>query len=164
MSYDEFSNLSADLPVQAAPGSPLRLPSDAAGTRWAYGVHAQDAEVPAGYRHPHFGRWAAVTTRPYGAGRITCVGTIPNPGMATALFRRLVPDAGSWGGMPTGVTSTGAVTADGRRLRFLHNWTRQEIAVTAPTTVRDVLAGAAPAAGAELRLGPWDVRVLLEMQ
>lgn len=162
VSYDEFSNVPADLPVHSTPGSPLRLPSDAAGTRWADGVDAQDAEVLAGYRHPHFGRWAAVTTRPYGAGRITCVGTIPNPGMATALFRWLVPDAGSWGGMPSGVTSTGAVTADGRRLRFLHNWTWQEVAVPAPTAVRDVLAGADHAAGAELRLGPWDVRVLLE--
>ncbi|MEU7836566.1 hypothetical protein [Nonomuraea sp. NPDC049129] len=74
-----------------------------------------------------------------------------------------VSDAGSWGGMPAGVTSTCAVTADGRRLRFLRNWTWQEIAVTAPTAVRDVLAGADHAAGAEIRLGPWDVRGLLEM-
>ncbi|WP_433509284.1 hypothetical protein ACQP2T_35635 [Nonomuraea sp. CA-143628] len=33
----------------------------------------------------------------------------------------------------------------------------------APAAVRDVLADADHAAGAELRLGPWDVRVLLEM-
>ncbi|MGN9840387.1 beta-galactosidase [Nonomuraea sp. H19] len=160
--YDEFSNLAADLPVRAPAGSPLALPADAAGTRWADGAHAEGAEVLAGYDHPHFGQWAAVTTRAHGAGRITYVGTVPNPALAATLFRWLVPDAGPWGAMPVGVTSTGATAADGRRLRFLHNWTWEEKTVPAGASVRDVLTGTAHEAGEPLALGPWDVRVLLE--
>jgi beta-galactosidase len=148
--------------VQAPAGSPLTLPADAAGTRWADGLHADGAQVLAGYQHPHFGRFAAVTTREHGRGRITCIGTVPNPALGQALFQWLVPDAGPWRSTPAGVTSTGATTADGRRLRFLHNWSWEEATVVVPVAVRDVLDDAGHGAGAELRLGPWDVRVLVE--
>ncbi|SEG99990.1 beta-galactosidase [Nonomuraea solani] len=160
--YDEFSNLSADLPVHALEGSSLTLPPDAAGTRWADGLHAEEADVLAGYRHPHFGRFAAITTRAHGQGRITYVGTLPNAVLGEALFRWLAPAAGPWASMPAGVTSTGATAADGRRVRFLHNWTWDETAVAVPVPVRDVLGDTPHAAGAELRLGPWDVLVLEE--
>ncbi|MFC5827116.1 beta-galactosidase [Nonomuraea insulae] len=160
--YDEFSNLPAELPVHAPSGSPLELPQDAAGTRWADGVQADGAEVLAGYQHPHFGQFAAVTTHPHGQGRVTYVGTVPNPALAEALFRWLVPDAGPWTALPPGVTSTGATAADGRRLRFLHNWTWEATTVRAPVAVRDVLGDGAHAPGDALPLGPWDVRVLVE--
>ena len=36
--YDEFSNLTDDVPVHAFGDSSLRLPPDAAGTRWVDGL------------------------------------------------------------------------------------------------------------------------------
>lgn len=42
---------------------------------------------------PHFGRWAAVTTRRHGAGRVTCVGTVPGRTLARALAAWLAPTA-----------------------------------------------------------------------
>ncbi|TYB64327.1 beta-galactosidase [Nonomuraea sp. PA05] len=173
--YEEFSNLDGELPVHAVEGSPLASPGGAvtpavpdgdpggwAATRWADGLLAGGADVLATYRHPHFGRFAAVTTRAHGAGRITCVGTLPNPSLGQALFRWLAPGTSPWHPAPSGVTSTGATARDGRRVRFLHNWSWAETAVTVPVAVRDVLDGSEHAAGAELRLGPWDVRVLVE--
>ncbi|MFC7110511.1 beta-galactosidase trimerization domain-containing protein [Nonomuraea rubra] len=171
--YDEFSNLDGDLPVRAAEGSPLTPPESAgagaghvaggwAGTRWVDGLQAEGADVLATYQHPHFGRFAAVTTRAHGAGRVTCVGTLPNPAFGEALFRWLTPGPGPWHPAPAGVTSTGATARDGRRVRFLHNWSWEETAVPVPVAVRDVLDGSEHAAGTELRLGPWDVRVLAE--
>jgi beta-galactosidase len=157
--YDEFSNLDAHLPVHS---SQLKLPEGAAATGWADGLHADDADVLAGYSHPHFGRFAAMTTKRYGKGRITYAGTVPNPALSAALFRWLVPDAGPWTTLPTGVTSTGATAQDGRRIRFLHNWSWQVTTVTMPVTVRDVLDDTDYAPGAQVQLGPWDVRVLLE--
>ncbi|MEJ3745668.1 beta-galactosidase [Actinomycetes bacterium KLBMP 9797] len=157
--YDEFSNLDAPLPIDA----PALSTEDAWGTRWADGLHADGADVLARYAHPHFGQFAAVTTKAYGKGRVTCVGTLPDPALAVALFRWLVPDPGPWAPQPaTGVVSTGATAADGRRLRFLHNWSWSPAAVRAPVPVRDVLAGTDHPAGADLALTPWDVRVLLE--
>ncbi|GAA4723259.1 beta-galactosidase [Phytohabitans rumicis] len=158
--YDEFSNLTADVPVRAADTSPLRLPDGAAATRWVDGLQLDGAEVLAGYEHPHFGRWPAATTRAYGAGRITYVGTVPSAGLAEALFRWAVPDVTGWRDTPPTVTSTGATAPDGRRVRFLHNWSWEPATVTAPEPVRDVLSGAEYEAGAALTLTAWDVRIL----
>ncbi|MGW7694594.1 beta-galactosidase [Streptomyces asiaticus] len=161
--YDEFSNLSGDLPVHPAPGSPLPLPDGAAATRWADGVRTDGAQVLAGYDHPHFGRWPAVTTHAHGAGRVTYVGTVPDPVLAASLFRWAVPErAGDWRFTQESVTCTGATAADGRRVRFVHNWSWDEAAVRLPAAVRDVLDGTEYPAGEELRLRSWDVRVLLE--
>ncbi|MEI8409683.1 MULTISPECIES: beta-galactosidase [unclassified Kribbella] len=160
--YDEFSNLDAELAVQAADGSQLAVPEGAAGTHWADGLYANGADVLAGYSHAHFGQFAALTTKSYGKGQITYVGTVPNLALSAALFRWLVPDAGPWKSLPTSVTSTGATAQDGRRVRFLHNWSWQKITATVPVAVHDVLDDTDYESGTQVQLGPWDVRVLLE--
>ena len=68
--YDEMASLPSPVPAQGA----LR----GAATGFAEGLVASGAEVLASYQHPHLGRWAAVTTKPAGAGRITVVGTVPD--------------------------------------------------------------------------------------
>jgi beta-galactosidase len=158
--YDEYSNITGELPVRAADGSPLELGGDAAGTRWVDGLQVTGAEVLAGYEHPHFRRWPVMTTRPHGSGRITYVGTVPNPALGTALFRWIAPAAQS--DLPAGVTVTGATSANGRQLRFVHNWSWDPVNVELPGGVRDVLSGTDHSPGEKLVLGPWDVRVLLE--
>ena len=159
--YEEFSNLAADLPVAAPDGSPLMLPEGATATRWADGLNADGAQVLAGYVHPHFGRWAAATTQPRGAGRVTYVGTVPSPGFAEALLRWAAPGTSPWQQTPSSVTSTGATTRDGRRLRFVHNWSFDEVGIALSSPVVDAVSQERLAAGDMLRLGPWDVRVLL---
>ena len=159
--YDEYSNLSADLPVRGLPDSVLELDDSAAGTRWADGLQATDAEVLAAYEHPHFGRWPAITTRSHGKGRITYVGTIPNSALATALFQWIAPAA--WADLPASVTATGAASRDGRRIRFVHNWSWTPVSIELPGTSRDLLEGTDLPAGEKLNLGAWDVRVLLEL-
>ncbi|MEU4191748.1 beta-galactosidase [Kribbella sp. NPDC026611] len=158
VSYDEYSNLSVDLPVRAAADSQLELGDDAAATRWADGLQVDGADVVAGYQHPHFGRWPAITTRAHGAGRITYVGTVPNGPLATALFRWLAPTA--WTDLPASVTVTSATASDGRRLRFVHNWSWDSLSIDLPATLHDVLADRTVTD--KLDLGPWDVRVLVE--
>ncbi|MFI5799940.1 beta-galactosidase [Streptomyces sp. NPDC051677] len=161
-SYEEFSNLTADIPLRAAPGSPLELPEQAAATRWIEGLTALDAEVLATYDHPHFGRWSAVTTRRHGAGRVTCVGTVPGRELARSLADWLAPvPRGGWRDLPPSVTAATGTSPDGRRVHVVHNWNWDPAHVTAPTALTDVLDGTAVPAGTELRLGPWDVRVLV---
>jgi beta-galactosidase len=158
--YDEYSNLSADLPVIAAPGSPLELPPGAGGTRWIDGLQATGADVLASYQHPHFGRWPAVTTRRHGQGRITYVGTVPNTHLATALFHWLVPaPTVDWSPKPASVTVTGATAQDGQRIRFVHNWSWEPATVRLPAPVRDLLSDRNHDANQELSLGAWDIRV-----
>jgi beta-galactosidase len=158
--YDEFSNLSAKLPVRAAADSPLELGDDAAASRWADGLQVDGADVLASYDHPHFRRWPAITTRIHGSGRITYVGTVPNGPLAIALFRWIAPT--TWADLPASVTVTSATSADGRRLRFIHNWSWDSVTLDLPTPLHDVLADTP--VDDKLDLGPWDVRVLVEGQ
>lgn len=48
-------------------------------------------------------------------------------------------------------------------MRFVHSWSWDPSTFFLPDAVRDVISGEELAAGAELELGPWDVRVLLEV-
>ncbi|TDX03395.1 beta-galactosidase [Kribbella sp. VKM Ac-2566] len=153
--YDEFSNVSVDVPVR---GTGLELGTGAAGSRWIDGLTVDGADVLVGYDDPHFGRWPAITSRAHGSGRITYVGTVPNPALSAALFRWIKPAA--WTDLPAGVTVTSATSADGRRIRFVHNWSWDSVDLKLPGPAHDVLANQ-PTNG-ELDLGPWDVRVLVE--
>lgn len=124
------------------------------------------APLVLGYVHPHFQRFAAVTTRAHGAGRVTMVGTVPNPSLAQSLFEWLVPKEGrdEWGNVPPSMTSTSATSSDGRTVRFLHNWAWDPCTVVIPARCRDLTSGSLVEAGSELELGSWDVKVLVEEQ
>ena len=160
--YDEFSNLTHEIPLQATPASPLQLPPDATATRWADGLVVTDADILAEYDHPHFGRWPAITTRQHGQGRITYVGTVPSRSLAQALTTWLAPTPSSgWRNLPDSATATTGTSPDGRRVHVIHNWNWHPVRATAPTALTDVLDGNSIPAGSELALGPWDVRVLV---
>ncbi|MGW0706314.1 beta-galactosidase [Streptomyces sp. NPDC002643] len=160
--YDEFSNLTGEIPVRPAPDSPLRLPEGAGATRWADGLTVVDAEVLASYEHPHFGRWPALTTRRHGAGRVTYVGTVPDRDLGRALAEWLTPTARhGWGELPASVTATTGRASDGRRVHIVHNWSWEPASVPAPVDLTDALNDTPVAAGSALDLGPWDVRVLV---
>jgi len=143
-------------PIQA-----LGLSEHATATHWVDGLTVVDAEVLAGYHHPHFGRWPAVTTRAHGKGRVTCVGTVPGRELAQALARWLQPlPVSGWRDLPDTVTVATGTASDGRRVHVVHNWSWQPAHGKAPVELTDVLSGAAVPAGTALELGPWDVRVL----
>jgi beta-galactosidase len=155
VTYDEFSNLGAPLPVTGT--AALALPPEARALHWVDGLRARGAEELATYEHPHFGRWPAVTTHAHGAGRITHVGTVPDPAFARALLTWAAP-ADPWRpSLPT-VTSTSGTSRDGSRVRCLHNWSWDTVSVPVPAAVRDVVSGVVYEEGIEL--GPWDVKVV----
>lgn len=162
--YDEFATLTEPLAVATPPGSPLTLGASARATRWADGLNVVDAQVLVAYDHPHFGKWAAVTTRIHGAGRITHVGTVPDPGFARELMRWAAPAAADdWRSTDPHVTATSARSREGRTVRFLHNWSWEVIVLPVPRTVDDVLTGDHYLRDDTITLGPWDVRVLVEV-
>jgi beta-galactosidase len=160
VSYDEFSNLAHGIPVHSV--GPLRLPEGATATHWADALTVTDADVLAGYRHPHFGNWPAITTRRHGEGRVTCVGTVPDRTLARGLAQWLAPSARhGWQDLPDTVTATTGTASDGRRLHIVHNWSWEPARVVAPVDLTDVLNDAPVPAGTGLELGAWDVRVLV---
>ena len=160
--YQEFSNLVTPLAVIPS-GSTLELAEDSLATAWVDQLIPDGATTLAGYDHPHFGQYPAVVTRQHEQGRITTVGTVPDPAMAASLMRWAVPAAESqrWTDLPTSVTVTSATNSNGERIHVVHNWswTPQQIALHQP--MEDVLA----TDGSHVEvidLGAWDVRVLAE--
>ncbi|MBG0566975.1 beta-galactosidase [Actinoplanes aureus] len=161
--YDEFSTIHTPIEVATADPAEFPIPDGSTATRWVDGLTVDGATVLAHYRHPHFGRWPAVTTRTAGRGRITHVGTVPDLALGEALLRWAASGRTSaWRDLPTSVTCTGATAADGSRLRFVHNWSFDPATVTVPIDCRDVLTGKPLPAGDDLQLAAWDVRVLVE--
>jgi beta-galactosidase len=155
--YEEMASLPSPVPVHGSlPGTSLR----GAATGFAELLVASGAEVLASYEHPHLGRWAAVTTRAAGAGRITVVGTVPDQDLAAGLVRWLAPQAvGGWttGDSVTVSTSTDASTAT--RLHVLHNWSWEEATATASGAVTDLIGDGRHLPGEKITLGAWDVRL-----
>jgi beta-galactosidase len=159
--YDEFANLGGEIAVRPSEGSPLELDTEAGATRWADGLVLDGAEPLAEYVHPHYGRFPAATTNAHGRGRVTYVGTIPNDAFAERLFAWLAP-ADPWRPAHPSLTATSGVTGEGRTVRFVHNWSWDDVALTLPAAAADVLTDAEYEQGAVLELGPWDVKVLVE--
>ncbi|MEV6609577.1 beta-galactosidase [Kutzneria sp. NPDC051319] len=157
--YDEFSNLARDIPVR---GTGMALPDGAAATRWIDGLNVTDAYVLVEYDHPHFGRWPAVTTRRHGKGQVTYVGTVPDRKLARALAAWLAPAPRSgWPTLPESVTVSTGTSPDGRRVHVVHNWSWSPAGVSVPIDLADAFDGTVFRTGQALRLGAWDVRVLV---
>ena len=127
------------------------------------GLTLDGADALATYEHPHFGRWPAITTRAHGSGRVTMVGTVPNPDLARALFAYLVPrPLSGWGALPPGVTISTATTAGGQRLHVVHNWSWAPAEVTAPAGLQGLQTRLTYRAGRRVQLGRWEVKVFLD--
>jgi beta-galactosidase len=170
--YGEFCNLDEPVPVRGSAEFPLA--DCAAATAWAECLVADGADVLATYEHPHLGAWAAITTKAYGDGRVTVVGTVPGLDLARSLARWLVPvPLAGWADLPASVTVHSSTRPDGTRVHIVHNWSWEAVTVTAPIDL-DLLVpprGGAPAeapadgpgpqvsAGSPLTLGSWDVLV-----
>lgn len=158
--YLEYSTLLEPLPLH---GPGLR---DVA-RHWADALEPEGAEPLARYDHHHFGRWPAITRHRVGDGAVTYVGTLPGRELTAELFRRppappAVDPAGPGlvtAGAPQ-VTVHSAVNARGERLWFAHNWSERESTVTISAPATEVTGTRAPLPPGELRLAPFDVRVV----
>jgi beta-galactosidase len=150
--YDVYSNLDAELPVSS--DGAVELEPGAAGEHWVDVVELDGAEVLARFASNELGAEAALTSTPFGAGRISYLPTIPNPALARSLARWLVPeranDAWSAGESVTVVTGVSAR----RRIAFVSNWSASPGEVVVPTAVRDLVSGEQHNTGASLLLEP----------
>lgn len=162
--YDEFSNLADPVPLTSSRSDGLGfvLPAGATGTLWADGLHSEGSEVLASYDHPHFSKFAAVTTKAHGAGRVTYVGTVPDLALARAVVDWAVTvGAGTptWRPQTDSQTVSSSVNRHGETIHVVHNWSWEPSTFELPGAAADVLAGTSFEAGATIELGAWDVRV-----
>jgi beta-galactosidase len=159
--YQEFSNLTEPLPLAAETDSMI-LSEGATATDWVDGLINDGAKVIVGYDHPHFGRFPTVVSTEHGNGRITTVGTVPNPALAADLIRWLAPTPEqAWAALPESVTVHSATNAAGERIHVVHNWSWTPVQLALPQDMTNILAEN-DVRTRDLELGPWDVQVLAE--
>jgi beta-galactosidase len=150
--YDEMTSLPSPVPAVGL--------LHGAATGFAEGLVASDVEVLARYQHPHLGRWAAVTTKAVGAGRITVVGTVPDQDLAADLARWLTPHAvDGWTTDDSVTVSTSTDTSAATRLHVVHNWSWDEATASPSAAMTDVLGGECYPSGEKITFRAWDVRL-----
>ncbi|GAA1447463.1 beta-galactosidase [Leifsonia poae] len=160
--YDEYSNLAAPLTVTASSGeaaSGFELEPGSQATAWVDVLNLEGAETVLEYEPTELGARAAMTTTPFGAGRVTYVGTVPNQPLARSIARWLVPSTASerWRTETPVTVSTGR--AGERTVTFVHNWSGTAHSVTVPADSTLVETGEQFAAGSRFTLEPRDVAV-----
>lgn len=158
--YEEFSNLAEPLRIRTSDTFIVREGSRA--TQWADGLIVDGAEVLATYDHPELSRFAAITTKGVGDGRITYVGTVPNPSLAADIVRWLVPSpvAADWKErLDAPITVMSGTTGSAERVWFVHNWSGRDVELTIPEALVDALDGGRVGVGQVVALAPWSVRV-----
>jgi beta-galactosidase len=159
--YEEYSNLDTPVTVTATRG--FAASEAARATRWLDSLQLDGAETVLGYDHPEFGRFPAITTRAVGSGRMSYVGTVPNPALAADIARWLVaePIAAGWS-RDAAVTVASGRGASGARVWFISNWSSEAATVTAPHAVASAVAGETFAAHHTFSLEPWASLVLVD--
>ena len=167
--YDEFSNLNHPLPLVQGPGAAdagFTLPESSTATLWADGLIAEGAQVLVQYDHPHFSRFPAVTTKGHGQGRVTYVGTLPDVELTAALLKWATNASPgthtAWRATSPTQTVTSATNHQGERVHFIHNWSWETSSFVLPSATTDIVNGTDHAAGEALKLGAWDVLILVE--
>ncbi len=160
--YEEFSNISAPVPVSG--NSKLNLNPDAAAESWIDGLIATGAEVLATYEHPRFADFAAVTSKASGIGRVTLVGCVPNLSLASSIISWASPVAASnelveGAQLPVYVAS--GATTKGKRVSFAFNWGWQPQELTLAVKALDPISGESLEAGKKILLTGWSTRILV---
>lgn len=125
-------------------------------------LEPKTAQVLAGYDHPSWKRYAAVTRNRYGAGSATYLGCGVSPVMLQEILRETLADAGIvLGGTVFPMIIRRGVNDFGREIVYYLNYSAQPQSVPYHGGAADeLLSGTAVQNGDTLEIGPWDLRIL----
>lgn len=163
VSYQLFTNIGH----LALRGDPFVL--GAAGNEvhdWAEMLVPETATVVAGYDHPYWGKYAAITHHSYGKGSVTYLGTIPSRAVLRKILEVAVEEAGirsvdqelAW---PLIVKS--GVNRYGRTVHYYFNYSDSVRHFFYPYGAAiDVLTGRPVGKGEGVTLEPWGLLVVEE--
>jgi len=162
LSYQEFSNLAAPLPVRSNVAE-FVMSADAYATQWADGLQIEGATPLVYYVHPHFGKFPAIASQQYGKGRITYCGTLPSAELALTLAQWVMQEArveAVGAELAPSVRAHHARTRKGEKLTFYTNWswTPHRVSPILPGG-RDLMTNEPITSEMPIELGPWDVKV-----
>ena len=148
-------------------GDPYRVGTADNTVRWWMELLTPStATTVARYRHPVWGKYAAVTRNTYGKGEVTYVGFMPSDALTEKIVEESVKRAGLWGEQqklhfPTIMRS--GVLADGHPVHYLLNYSATSVQVTyGYAQGKDLLSGKAVMQNGAFALPGWGIAVIEE--
>jgi beta-galactosidase len=160
--YDEFSNLSRNIQVRsndAAMGDGTL--GEAIG--WTDMLISDGAEILATYDHPMYKNYAAITTNRFEKGRVSYIGTLPDHALGRSIgawLRTIHKDPVAKSSVSESIRYSRGTSKHNQELIFFFNWSWDPSELTLPYAVKNYLTGENIAAGATIKLGPWDAQVV----
>jgi len=161
--YQEFSNLAQPLTLK---GDPFQAGADNKVQYWAEFLQLDTAKAVAYYDHHFFGRWPAITTNDYGAGKVIYEGTYLSDKLQKAVLQSALQDAGLAGPdqqLPPSVKTRSGTNNFKRPVHYYFNYSGAETSFSyARKGGTDLLTGKRVASADKLTLGPWELAIIEE--
>lgn len=124
------------------------------------------AEVLARYRHPHWGKYAAVTRNVYGKGTATYIACMTTPAVMEEVAARVIREAGLWTDdqeLRFPVIVKRGINAAGKEVTYYFNYSEDmQMVENTHAPARELTRGVDVETGDTLSLGAWDFRILVE--
>ena len=155
--YNEFSHLTLELPVHGFEQS------GGMATQWVDSLIVDDAQVLATYEHPFFKTFPAVTTKEFGKGRATYIGTLPNYELSKGIsqwIRSTIASHDRPTSKSAAVTTNSAINSQGKELHFIFNWGWESVKVNIPFTANSAISDIEINSNNSLEIGPWSFEVV----
>ena len=161
--YQEFSNLAQPLALK---DDPYHAGGDNRVQYWAEFLQLDTAKALAWYDHPFFGRWPAITSNTYGAGKVIYEGTYLSDHLQTDVLRSYLGELGLTGpdqSLPPQIHAQNGSNGLHHEVHYYFNYSASEVGFTYSRKAgSDLLTGHPVAAGDKLTLAPWDVAIVEE--
>lgn len=161
--YQEFSNLAQPLKLK---DDPYKAGGENTVRHWAEFLQLDTAKALAYYDHPFFGRWPAITSNQYGAGKVVYEGTYLSDKLQTEVVRSVLQEAGLTGPdqqLPAKVRARSGVNSFGRAVHYYFNYSGEEVSFSyRHQGGTNLLTSGRVGSNDKVTLAPWDLAIVEE--
>ena len=161
--YQEFSNLAQPLALK---GDPFNAGGENKVQHWAEFLQLDTAKALAWYDHSFFGRWPAITSNQYGAGKVIYQGTYLSDKLQKAVLQSSLEELGLIGPdqkLPPELRTRTGINSFNRPVHYYFNYSAADASFSYPHKAgADLLAKRRVANADKVTLGPWEVAIIEE--
>ena len=133
---------------------------------WAEFLQLDTAKALAYYDHHFYGRWPAITSNQYGAGKVIYQGTYLSDTLQKAVLQSALQELGLTGPaqqLPPSVRTRTGINSFKRPVHYYFNYSGAEVSFSyARKNGADLLSGRRVANADKLTLRPWDLAIIEE--
>ncbi|MCC8409458.1 beta-galactosidase [Mucilaginibacter sp. UR6-1] len=138
---------------------------DAQARQWIELITPTTAKVLAYYKHPVWGKYAAITENQFGKGKATYIGFMPSQSLVSKIIDDAVKKAqiSRDSDLKFPLISKSGMNEKGKQVHFYFNYSATPKAVKYfRKTGRELLSDKDIATNSSFEIGPWDLKIIEE--